>query len=50
MEPKIYLFFKGNCLDALRHYADVLGGEIGAVFRNAEAPDPEAGCRVATTW
>ncbi|AVO36642.1 VOC family protein [Pukyongiella litopenaei] len=42
MEPMIYLFFNGNCLEAMTHYADVLGGEIGAVFRNADAPDPDS--------
>lgn len=42
MEPTIYLFFKGNCLEAMTHYAKVLGGEIKGVFRNADAPDPES--------
>lgn len=42
MEPTIYLFFKGNCLEAMTHYAKVLGGEIGGVFRNGDAPDPES--------
>ncbi|NJO54461.1 MAG: VOC family protein [Bacteroidales bacterium] len=44
MEPTIYLFFKGNCLEAMTHYAEVLGGEIRNedVFRNADAPDPES--------
>ncbi|KEJ97474.1 PhnB protein [Pseudosulfitobacter pseudonitzschiae] len=42
MEPEIYLFFKGNCLEAMRHYAKVLGGEITGVFRNADAPTPES--------
>jgi PhnB protein len=42
MEPTIYLFFRGNCLEAMTHYAKVLGGEIGGVFRNADAPDPES--------
>lgn len=41
MEPAIYLFFKGNCLEAMSHYAEVLGGEITGVFRNADAPTPE---------
>lgn len=40
MEPTIYLFFKGNCLEAMRHYAETLGGEITGIFRNADAPDP----------
>ena len=42
MEPTLYLFFPGTCLEAMTHYAQVLGGEIGAVFRNADAPDPES--------
>jgi PhnB protein len=41
MEPTIYLFFNGTCLEAMTHYADVLGGEIGDVFRNADAPGAE---------
>jgi PhnB protein len=42
MEPTLYLFFKGNCLEAMTHYAEVIGGELGGVFRNADAPDPES--------
>ena len=42
MEPTIYLFFRGNCLEAMTHYAEVLGGEVGEVFRNGDAPDPES--------
>lgn len=42
MEPTIYLFFKGDCLEAMTHYADVLGGQILGVFRNADAPDEES--------
>lgn len=44
MEPTIYLFFKGDCLAAMTHYAAVLGGEIRPedIFRNADAPDPES--------
>lgn len=42
MEPTIYLFFDGNCLEAMTHYAKVLGGEVGDVFRNADAPDAES--------
>lgn len=44
MEPTIYLFFNGNCLEAMTFYAEVLGGEITSVFRNADAPD--AGSRM----
>ncbi len=42
MEPTIYLFFKGNCLEAMTCYADVLGGKIGDIFRNSDAPDAES--------
>ena len=42
MEPTIYLFFKGNCLEAMTHYAERLGGEVTGVFRNADAPDPDS--------
>ncbi len=42
MEPTIYLFFKGNCLEAMTHYAETLGGKIGEIHRNADAPDPES--------
>lgn len=42
MEPTIYLFFKGNCLEAMTRYAEVLGGRIGGIFRNGDAPDAES--------
>jgi PhnB protein len=38
----IYLFFKGNCLEAMTRYAEVLGGDIADVFRNADAPDAQS--------
>ena len=41
MEPTIYLFFNGNCLEAMNHYAQTFGGDIHSVFRNADAPDVE---------
>lgn len=42
MEPTIYLFFKGNCMQAMTRYAEVLGGEMLEVYRNGDAPDPES--------
>ena len=42
MELTIYLFFKGNCLEAMTYYAETLRGEIGNVFRNADAPNAES--------
>ncbi|GAB4362848.1 MAG: VOC family protein [Oricola sp.] len=41
MEPTIYLYFNGNCLETMTFYAETLGGEITGVFRNGDAPDPE---------
>ena len=32
------LVFKGNCREAFEHYAEVLGGEIKAMFPFGEAP------------
>lgn len=49
MEPTIYLFFKGNCLEAMTHYAKVLGGTIKGVFRNGDAPIRKAACPAQTT-
>ncbi|TMM55400.1 VOC family protein [Sulfitobacter sabulilitoris] len=42
MEPTIYLFFKGKCLGAMCHYAEVLNGKISGVFRNEDVPDAES--------
>lgn len=42
MEPSIYLLFNGNCLEAMTHYAETLGGKIGGVFRNADVPDAQS--------
>ena len=40
MQPALYLFFDGACHDAMTLYADTLGGTIGDVVRNSDAPDP----------
>lgn len=42
MEPTIYLYFNGNCFEAMSFYAATLGGEITGVYRNGDAPDPES--------
>ncbi|KAA0680846.1 VOC family protein [Azospirillum brasilense] len=42
MEPTIYLFFNGTCLEAMTHYAETLGGEVVYVFRNGDAPDADS--------
>jgi PhnB protein len=36
-----YLFFNGNCADAMRFYERVLGGKIEMSMTYAESPDPE---------
>jgi len=41
LQPNPYLFFLGNCFEAMSHYADVLGGEIVSVTRNSDAARPE---------
>ena len=42
MEPNIYLFFQGNCFEAMNEYARVLGGQIDLIVRNADAPGAES--------
>jgi PhnB protein len=42
IKPQLYLFFSGNCLKAMTHYAEVLGGVIEGVFFNSDAASPEA--------
>ena len=39
--PQFYLFFNGDCLQAMTHYASTLGGTIEGVFLNKDAPTPE---------
>ena len=41
MQPNPYLFFTGDCFEAMSHYVEVLGGEIVSVSRNADAASPE---------
>ncbi len=42
MDPATYLFFNGNCFEAMTRYAEVLGGQVGSVVRNADAPNEES--------
>jgi PhnB protein len=41
LEP--YLFFNGNCAEAMRFYEKTLGGKLEMMMKNAEAP-PGNGC------
>ena len=38
MTPQLYLFFNGDCLRAMTHYAETLGGTVEGVFLNRDAP------------
>lgn len=38
MEPTIYLLFDGQCLEAMRLYADTLGGRIDFVMHPKDLP------------
>jgi len=42
MTPKIYLFFNGDCWEAMSRYTELLGGEVSDVVRNSDAPDEES--------
>ncbi len=37
MQQTIYLFFKGQCEEAMSFYADLFGGKILGIFRNSDA-------------
>lgn len=41
MTPQFYLFVKGDCLQAMTHYADTLGSTIKGVFLNKDAAPEE---------
>ena len=40
MQVQPYLFFDGRCEEALEFYRAVLDGEVTALMRNKENPDP----------
>ena len=42
MQPNFYLFFQGDCFEAMSLYAETLGGEITSIMRNKDAPDDES--------
>jgi PhnB protein len=41
MQPTPYLFFEGDCFEAMTLYAETLGGTVEGVVRNADAARPE---------
>jgi PhnB protein len=36
-----YLFFDGNCAEAMQFYAKVTGGKITGMMKYSDSPDPE---------
>lgn len=41
MQPNPYLFFQGDCFEAMSLYAKALGGEVTFVMRNSDAATAE---------
>ena len=41
MHPTPYLFFEGDCFEAMTLYAEALGGTVEGVVRNRDAARPE---------
>jgi PhnB protein len=39
--PDTYLFFNGNCAEAMRFYETTLGGKIETLLTYGQAPQPE---------
>lgn len=39
MPPATYLFFNGNCAEAMRFYEKTLGGKLDAIMTYGESPD-----------
>lgn len=37
-----YIFFNGNCAEAMRFYERTLGGQLEALMTYAQSPDPKA--------
>ena len=37
-----YLFFDGKCADAMKFYQKTIGGELMAMMKYSESPDPES--------
>jgi PhnB protein len=46
LEP--YLFFDGNCAEAIRFYEKTLGGKLEMMMKASDAP-PGSGCPAATS-
>jgi len=40
MDIQVYLFFNGQCEEALAYYKETLGAEVEMLMRFSESPDP----------
>ena len=45
-----YLFFSGNCEEALEFYKKALGAEVQMMVRYKESPEPPPADKVPANW
>ncbi len=50
MQVQPYLFFSGNCEEALELYKKELGAEVQVMFRYKESPEPAPADKVPANW
>ena len=50
MQVQPYLFFSGNCEEALEFYKKALGAEVQVMMRYKESPEPPPADKVPANW
>jgi len=50
MQVQPYLFFSGNCEEALEFYKKALGAEVQMMMRYKESPEPPPADKVPANW
>ncbi len=50
MQVQPYLFFSGNCEEALEFYKKALGAEVQMMVRYKESPEPPPADKVPANW
>lgn len=50
MQVQPYLFFNGNCEQALEFYKKALGAEVQMMMRYKESPEPPPADKVPANW
>jgi PhnB protein len=50
MQVHPYLFFSGNCEEALEFYKKALGAEVQMMMRYKESPEPPPADKVPANW